>query len=144
MDQTASVIGVRESRRIKGRYVLSLDDILNGRRHPDGICICAFAIDIHQPDGLSQEGMELAAKPYSIPFRCLIPIGIENLLVAGRCISGTYEAHASYRVTGDCVAMGQAAGTAAALAVQRDIPVSLLDTNLLRAALEKHGARVDG
>ena len=88
--------------------------------------------------------MELAAKPYSIPFRCLIPIGIENLLVAGRCISGTYEAHASYRVTGDCVAMGQAAGTAAALAVQRDIPVSLLDTNLLRAALEKHGARVDG
>ena len=144
LDQTASVIGVRESRRIKGRYVLSLDDILNGRRHPDGICICAFAIGIHQPDGLSQEGMELAAKPYSIPFRCLIPIGIENLLVAGRCISGTYEAHASYRVTGDCVAMGQAAGTAAALAVQRDIPVSLLDTNLLRAALEKRGARVDG
>ena len=144
LDQTAHAIGIRESRRIKGRYVLSLDDILNGRRQLDGICVCAFAIDIHQPDGISQEGMELAAKPYSIPFRALVPLGLENLLVAGRCISGTYEAHASYRVTGDCVAMGQAAGTAAALAAQKEISVSQIDPDQLRAALAKNNVMVDG
>ena len=144
LDQTASAIGIRESRRIKGRYVLSLSDILSGKRQPDGICVCAFAVDIHQPDGISQEGMELAAKPYSIPFGALVPVGIENLLVAGRCISGTYEAHASYRVTGDCVAMGQAAGTAAALCAEQKIPVSQIDAKRLRTALKKNGVRVDG
>ena len=88
--------------------------------------------------------MELAAKPYSIPFGALVPVGIENLLVAGRCISGTYEAHASYRVTGDCVAMGQAAGTAAALCAEQKIPVSQIDAKRLRTALKKNGVRVDG
>lgn len=127
LEQTAPCIGVRETRRIMGEYELTLDDILEGRMHEDGICTCAFSIDIHQPDGLSQEGYEYHTKPYHIPYRSLVPLKIENLLVAGRCISGSYEALASYRVTGDCVAMGQAAGVAAAIAVKNKISPRKID-----------------
>ena len=131
LEQTAPTIGVRESRRIRGDYELTLDDLLTGRRQPDGICECAFNVDIHQPDGLSQEGMDYRVHPYHIPYRSLLPKQVEGLLVAGRCISGSYEAHASYRVTGDCVAMGQAAGTAAALAARENIAPRALDAQKL-------------
>ena len=141
LEQTASTIGVRESRRIEGLYELTLDDILEGRKHSDGICTCAFNIDIHQPDGKSQEGHEYRSKPYQIPYRCLIPKTVDNLLVAGRCISGSYEAHASYRVTGDCVAMGQAAGTAAAMAVKSKMLPRMLDAQQLIHQLYRDGAR---
>ena len=141
LEQTASTIGVRESRRIEGTYELTLDDILEGRKHSDGICTCAFNIDIHQPDGKSQEGHEYRSKPYQIPYRCLVPKTVDNLLVAGRCISGSYEAHASYRVTGDCVAMGQAAGTAAAMAVKSKILPRMLDAQQLIYQLHRDGAR---
>lgn len=73
LEQTAPCIGVRETRRIMGEYELTLDDILEGRMHEDGICTCAFNIDIHQPDGLSQEGYEYHTKPYHIPYRSLVP-----------------------------------------------------------------------
>ena len=141
LEQTAPHIGVRESRRIKGLYELTLDDILEGRNHHDGICTCAFNIDIHQPDGKSQEGHEYRSKPYQIPYRCLVPKTIDKLLVAGRCISGSYEAHASYRVTGDCVAMGQAAGTAAAMAVKSQVLPRLLDAQQLICQLHRDGVR---
>lgn len=141
LEQTAPHIGVRESRRIEGLYELTLDDILEGRNHHDGICTCAFNIDIHQPDGKSQEGHEYRSKPYQIPYRCLVPKVIDNLLVAGRCISGSYEAHASYRVTGDCVAMGQAAGTAAAMAVKSQVLPRMLDAQQLIHQLHRDGAR---
>ena len=71
-----------------------------------------------------------------------MPLQVEGLLVAGRCISGTYEAHASYRVTGDCVAMGQAAGTAAALALEQGLTPRALDGKLVAAAMERQGARL--
>lgn len=141
LEQTATAIGVRESRRIEGLYELTLEDILEGRTHSDGICTCAFNIDIHQPDGKSQEGHEYRSKPYQIPYRCLVPKTIDNLLVAGRCISGSYEAHASYRVTGDCVAMGQAAGTAAAMAVKAQVLPRLLDAQQLICQLHRDGVR---
>lgn len=140
LEQTAPHIGVRETRRIKGEYRLEIADILAGSHFPDGICTCAFAVDIHQPDGISQEGYEYHAKPYQIPYRCLLPLAVEGLLVAGRCISGSYEAHASYRVTGDCVAMGQAAGTAAALSIQEGVSPRSLDTARLITALHLAGA----
>lgn len=118
---TPSQIGVRESRHIIGEYVLSLDDLLEGRKHKDGVCVASFYVDIHQPDKQSQEGGDLVVKPYHVPYRSLVPLKIEGLLTAGRCISGTYEAHASYRVTGICLPIGQGAGTAAAIAVKNDV-----------------------
>ena len=142
LEQTAPCIGVRETRRIMGEYELTLDDILEGRMHEDGICTCAFSIDIHQPDGLSQEGYEYHTKPYHIPYRSLVPLKVENFLVAGRCISGSYEAHASYRVTGDCVAMGQAAGIAAAIAVKNTIPPRNIDTRDLIQLLRNQGVNI--
>ena len=142
LEQTAPCIGVRETRRIMGEYELTLDDILEGRMHEDGICTCAFSIDIHQPDGLSQEGYEYHTKPYHIPYRSLVPLKVENLLVAGRCISGSYEAHASYRVTGDCVSMGQAAGIAAAIAVKNTIPPRNIDTRDLIQLLRNQGVNI--
>ena len=142
LEQTAPCIGVRETSRIMGEYELTLDDILEGRMHEDGICTCAFSIDIHQPDGLSQEGYEYHTKPYHIPYRSLVPLKVENLLVAGRCISGSYEAHASYRVTGDCVAMGQAAGIAAAIAVKNTIPPRNIDTRDLIQLLRNQGVNI--
>ncbi len=142
LEQTAPCIGVRETRRIMGEYELTLDDILEGRMHEDGICTCAFSIDIHQPDGLSQEGYEYHTKPYHIPYRSLVPLKVENLLVDGRCISGSYEAHASYRVTGDCVAMGQAAGIAAAIAVKNTIPPRNIDTRDLIQLLRNQGVNI--
>ena len=141
LEQTAPTIGIRESRRILGEYELTLDDLLTGRRQPDGVCECAFNVDIHQPDGLSQEGYEYRVHPYHIPYRCLLPKQVEGLLVAGRCISGSYEAHASYRVTGDCVAMGQAAGTAAALAAAGGVTPRALNASELVQALRADGVR---
>ena len=140
LSQTAPHIGVRESRRIHGDYTLTIDDMLRGARFDDGICTCAFKIDIHQPDGKSQEGMDIPTKPYQIPYRCMVPQAVEGILVAGRCISGTYEAHASYRVTADCVAMGQAAGTAACLAIDAAIPPHALDGRLVAASMVEQGA----
>jgi len=142
LEQTAPTIGIRESRRIQGDYELTIDDLLTGRTQPDGICQCAFGVDIHQPDGLSQEGYDYRVKPYQIPYRCLLPQKIEGLLVAGRCISGSYEAHASYRVTGDCVAMGQAAGTAAAMAVRRGVTPRALPAAELVQALRADGVQI--
>ncbi len=140
LEQTAPHIGVRETRRIMGEYMLTIEDMLAGARFEDGICTCAFSIDIHQPDGKSQEGMHIPTKPYGIPYRCLVPQVVDGLLVAGRCISGTYEAHASYRVTGDCVPMGQAAGLAAALSIDKGVTPRALDGRLVAEAMVAAGA----
>ena len=127
---TAPLLGVRESRRIVGDYTLCEEDLLKGAEFPDGICTCGFGIDIH--DAKSTEQTCRRTKIYQIPFRSLIPKGFEGLLVAGRSISGTHIAMASYRVTGNCCAMGEAAGKAAAYAVKnrcsvRDVPNDLIN-----------------
>jgi hypothetical protein len=138
-----AAIGVRETRRIAGGYTLSLDDLKAGRRFDDGICLVRFPIDIHEPGDAGQT-VGYTMKPYHIPFRCLVPNGIDGLLVAGRPISGTYEAHASYRVTGNCVAMGEAAGLAAALAVQRGISPRQVPGAEVASLLRKRGVLLDG
>lgn len=117
--QTAPMLGVRESRRIEGEYVITVDDLMKGQQFNDGITMVTFNIDIHDANQMSQTCR--AVKPYQIPYRSLIPKGIDHLLVVGRCISGTHEAMASYRVTGNCCAMGEAAGRAAAAAVRRSV-----------------------
>lgn len=138
--QTAVQIGVRETRRIKGRYVLSEEDITANRGFPDGIAKGCFAIDIHQPDGRSQIFTGSGKFTYDIPYRCLLPVGLRNLLVAGRCISATHAALASIRVMATCMAIGQAAGTAAALAAYAGIPAADVDIPKLRETLARDGA----
>ena len=119
--ETAPLLGIRESRRIVGEYTLTKEDLGEGRQYDDQVCDAAFGIDIHNPIDDSQQCYPV--KRYGIPYRALIPKGVEGMLVAGRCISGTAEAMASYRVTGDCAAMGEAAGCAAAEAALRGIGV---------------------
>ncbi|MBM4046115.1 MAG: FAD-dependent oxidoreductase [Planctomycetes bacterium] len=139
--QTGSSIGVRETRRVCGQYRLTMDDLSEGRRFDDAVTFCAFGVDIHEPaPGAGvPSGHGAKMKPYEIPYRCLVPQGLENLLVAGRCISGSHEAHASYRVTGTCMAMGQAAGLAAAWAAQDNSSPSGLSGPALRKKLEQRG-----
>ena len=144
LDTSGPHIGIRESRRILGEYCLDKEDILASRRFPDGICTATFWIDIHQQTGNNQDAQhgEALAPNYQIPFRCLVPLKVENLLVAGRCISGTFEAHASYRVTGNCVAMGQAAGTAAAICVKQGIAPRHVDGSNVVLMMQADGCKV--
>jgi len=117
---SASVLGVRETRRVIGDFVIDDSVVENGTKFDDVIVHNAwFLIDIHNPKGGGQaEGLARDASPYDIPYRALLPLGLENILTAGRCISGTHRAHASYRVMAICMAMGESAGIAAALAVK--------------------------
>jgi hypothetical protein len=118
---TAEQIGVRDGRRIKGRYVVNKNDVIAGARYDDAVVRATFSVDIH---ALSAENNKKAAyhnagiktKPYDIPLRALIAKDVDGLMMAGRNISGDFIAHASYRVTGNSVAMGEAAGVTAAIA----------------------------
>ncbi|MGA1874447.1 MAG: FAD-dependent oxidoreductase [bacterium] len=115
--QSGVNIGVRETRRIRGDYQLTAEDILQARTFDDVIARGSYPLDIHNPTGVGTVLKRLpAGAAYDIPLRCLLPVGIDNLLVAGRCISGTHEAHSSYRVMPIAMATGQAAGVCAALA----------------------------
>ncbi len=121
---TAMEIGVRESRMITGRYVLTQEDLINCTKFPDAVVCGNYDIDIHNPEGSGTSHYYFpAGQYYTIPYRCLCPQNARNLLVAGRCISSTHEAQASYRIMPICCCLGEAAGTAAALcsAAGRDV-----------------------
>ncbi|HUV06593.1 MAG TPA: FAD-dependent oxidoreductase [Spirochaetia bacterium] len=107
-------IQLRETRRIDGEYTLTLGDVEEGRSFSDNIAVGGYFIDIHSSED-THGTWKLLEKPYGIPYRALLPRELEGVVAAGRCISGTEEASASYRVMATCMAMGQAAGTAAAL-----------------------------
>ena len=118
---TAEQIGVRDGRRLRGRYTVDTADVTGGARHRDAVVRPTFSIDIHaqsaadnRKSGYSNRGLKV--KPYDIPLRSLIARDVDGLMMAGRCISGDFVAHSSYRVTGNAVAMGEAAGVVAALA----------------------------
>jgi hypothetical protein len=117
---TASHVGIRETRRFLGEYVLTAEDIRETRSFHDVIALCKFPIDIHETKTKGQTNIPLK-KEYGIPFRSLLPLGCKNLLLSGRNISGTHEAHASYRVKGTAMAIGQAGGIAAGLAVKDNV-----------------------
>jgi FAD dependent oxidoreductase len=137
---TATQIGVRESRRIVGEYTLTADDVLNARAFDDAVARSAYPIDIHNPRGSGTTTHRLpAGASYEIPYRCLVPIGPEDLLVAGRCISTTHEALASTRLTPTVMTLGQAAGTAAALSLQAGVSPRALDATALRTRLVRDG-----
>ena len=136
---TGPHIGVRESRKIHGIYKLTAEDLLNNRMFEDAIAMGGYPIDIHSPDGAETNHRHLKhASWYSVPYRSLVTNEIENLIVAGRCISVTHEACAAIRVTPIVMAIGQAAGTAAAQSVATSECANSLDVHLLRENLTKN------
>ncbi|MCK4590407.1 MAG: FAD-dependent oxidoreductase, partial [Candidatus Latescibacteria bacterium] len=143
---TATQVGVRETRRIIGEYVLTADDVLNYRKFDDVIALGNWPIDLHDPTGGTKQadiGIHLKRdRAYQIPYRCLVPKKIDNLLVTGRCISTTREANGSTRVMPICMALGQAAGTAAALAVRHKVGPRNLDASALQKRLLEQGAEL--
>ncbi len=140
---TAVQIGVRESRRIMGEYVLTEKDVLEARKFADGIARGCYPVDIHNPAGTGTVIKELApGESYDIPYRCLCPRGFDNLLVAGRPISADHIAHSSLRVMPIAAAVGEAAGVAAAIAASQHTAVSAIDTQQLRQRLAQRGANL--
>ena len=183
--QQTSQVGARESRQIVGPYVLTGQDVVQGRKFEDSIARGSWHIDIHCPMGDSiREHLCVAGCPkgedcpywaaehermfgghesppdgdwalysraklqppggdwYDIPYRCLLSLEVPNLLSSGRSISATHEGMASCRVMGTCVALGQAAGTAAALAVIEGVSPGDLDVGDLQASLREEGQLV--
>ncbi len=137
---TAELIGVRESRRIVGEYVLTGEDVLAGAEFRDGIARGFYPLDIHGADATGDAAGARLAKPYEIPYRCLVPQRIDNLLVAGRCISADHVAHGSLRVMGTTMPLGEAAGCAAALCLARGCTPRELDGRRVRRMLRSLGA----
>jgi 2-polyprenyl-6-methoxyphenol hydroxylase-like FAD-dependent oxidoreductase len=135
---TSPAIGVRESRRIIGEHVLTSGEILAATRFPDQIARCGAPIEEHHSGDDTRWVYLEDGATYGIPFRSLQPQGLDNVLVAGRCFSATHDAHASARSMGTCMAMGQAAGTAAALSAEP----KRLDAESLRTRLREDGADV--
>jgi len=136
---TAMGAQVRETRRIVGEYTLTEADVVYGTPFPDAVVQNDFPIDLHMPKGTGMEG-RLTESSHQIPYRCLVPKTRDGLLVAGRCVSATREALGAIRLTAPAMAMGQAAGTAAALAVRIGCQPRHVDTARLREALRIGGA----
>ncbi len=150
LSQTAPQIGVREGRRLEGRHRLELEDLLQARRFEDAVTSIGFHVDLHEldpqdstpklpefPPGVTRHTISKC----DIPYRSLVPKQVQGLLWAGRCISGSHLAHSAYRVTGTCMAMGQAAGLAAAVAVRRKVLPADLDGAELHTMLRQRGVQ---
>jgi hypothetical protein len=135
----APFLGIRETRRIVGNYVMTAEDILSCRRFEDAIAVASYPLDIHHPEG---GGCTLTwcGDSYDIPYRSLVPRNVKNLLVAGRSISTTHEAMSAIRVMAPCMAMGEAAGRAAKIAVRNGITPAQVNINDLRGELIEVGA----
>lgn len=143
---SGATIGIREGRRILGDYVLTEADVTTPapRDFPDGVAVATSQIDLHSLTQPGDSGRRQRVEPYAIPFRCLIARGFANLLMAGKCASGDQVAQSSFRMTPTCCAMGQAAGTGAALALEQGAPdIHALDVARLRAVLTRDGMELD-
>ncbi|PAW78144.1 MAG: hypothetical protein B9S32_08085 [Verrucomicrobia bacterium Tous-C9LFEB] len=140
---TSAKIGVRETRRIVGEYILTRDDIWNFVKFPDAINCGSYPIDIHSPTDATTDYPTdhfYGGKYWTIPYRSLVPLKVDNLLVAGRCLSATHEALSAVRVMANTMGMGEAAGFAAALALQHKTTPRRLDARLVQDAMLQHGA----
>jgi hypothetical protein len=135
-------IGIRESRHILGDYYLTGADLMDGKEFEDAIATGAYHLDIHTPD---HNGLAPTQQPplYQIPYRSLLPRGIDNLLIAGRAISANHEAQASTRITPISMALGQAAGTAAALSAVKGVDPRNIHIGKLQERLRRDGAKID-
>jgi hypothetical protein len=155
---TGNLLGVRETRRIIGDYILTVDDYLARRSFPDEICRNAYGIDVHSAkksieqkskkkniEELKEHNRQTtkplqAGESFGVPYRCLTPKGVDNMLVAGRCISTDRQANGSTRVMACCLNTGEAAGIAAAMAIRDTGNVHDINTGQLRQKLLQYGA----
>lgn len=135
----AARVGVRETRRIRGRYVLTLEDILEDRQFPDSVALGCGPVDVHDPNGTGISLM-VPERPWQIPMRSLLPDGIEGLIVTGRAISATHEANGGSRHMATAMALGEAAGTMAAIAAEGEASTAHLDTEVVRDRLRAQSA----
>jgi glycine/D-amino acid oxidase-like deaminating enzyme len=143
--QSGVQMGVRETRRILGGYTLTAEDVLEARKFDDVIARCCYPMDIHNPAGTGTVLKRLPpGEAFDIPLRALLPREVDNLVVAGRCISGTHEALSSYRVMPTSMATGHAAGVCAALAAQRRVSPKQLETREVQRELLRQGANLRG
>ncbi len=144
--QIAPMIGIRETRRIVGDYTLTVKDLIDGTEFEDGIALSGYGWDMPHPKSPSIqpfEGIQRKSYVTQIPYRCLVPRGLDNLLAVGRCISTEREVLGPVRVMGPCIAMGEAAGIALAMAKKEGVSVRNLNTKKLREQLISYGALVD-
>jgi len=138
VSNVAHQVGIRESRRIKGLYRINKEDIIEGRKFNDGVVCSGYPVDIHDTSGQGSSFVFVKDNGfYQIPYRCLLPVNINNLLVTGRCISSTHKAMASTRVMAVCMGLGQATGVAAAIASKEKIEPAAIDINKLLSILEE-------
>jgi hypothetical protein len=139
----AAEIGIRESRRIMGEYILTRKDVLGGKKFADSIGCSTSWIDMHNPDGMGVlHELMVPDDWFEIPLRSLIVRGFDNLLVAGRCMSATHEAQGAIREMPTCIETGQGAGVAAALAAKSGKPVAAVEIEILRRELTAQGVRL--
>jgi len=140
---TAMQIGIRESRKLEGEYTLTGTDVKSLARFDDAVAVANYEIDIHNPEGTGTELYYFGDNEwYQIPYRCMLPKGCSNLLVAGRCISSTHEAQSSYRIMPFCSELGQAAGAAAALAAKGKVTFREIDIKELQSVLQNEGFKI--
>jgi hypothetical protein len=142
VDAIAPQLGVRETRRVMGEYVLTREDVLGARKFEDAICRSSWPIEDHS-QGNETIRLHLPGDDfYQVPYGCLVPLEIDNLLLTGRCVSATHDGQASVRVMGPGMAMGEAAGTAAALSLRTEISPRALRAETLQSALLQNGALI--
>lgn len=132
---TADQLGLRDSRRIVGLYTLTNQDVLKSRTFPDTVASSDYPIDVHDANGLSSVLKKPEGGQFHIPFRCLVT-KIDNLVLAGRCLSKEYEAHACARVMATCMRLGEAAGTSAADSINLNVAVNQYDGSRIKALLD--------
>ncbi len=140
----ASEIGVRESRKLRGEYILTAEDLLAQTMFEDRVVLANYNIDIHNPAGTGTNIHYFKdGEYYSIPYRSLLPREYDNFLVVGRCLSATHEAQAAVRVMPICACMGEAAGVAVALAKSTGASTHTLDVHALQEKLRANGATIE-
>ncbi len=141
---SGTTTGIRESRRVVGEYLITAEELAAGKRFDDVVVHKAeFIVDIHNPAGAGQAEEKIQyVVPYDLPYGCFVPKGVDGLMTAGRCISGTHRAHASYRVMSICMAMGQAVGVAAALCARQGCQPRELDVKALQKELTALGVEL--
>ena len=144
LKQVASVLGVRESRHIEGKYKITVDDVANGTKFEDRVAAYAFGMDVHPRSPEMHGNFKIqSAIVYYVPYRSMLPVGCDNLLVAGKTVSCESQAAGGIRVMPCAMAMGQAAGVAAAISLKENVSLESVPTNALRDMLLARGAILD-
>jgi hypothetical protein len=135
--KTSVHVGVRETRRVMGEYVLTAEDATHAREFVDGIARSKNSASLHNPKGPYRPSpvRVSAGSYYEIPYRCLLPRGVDNLVLGSRCLSATHEAHAALRMIPTMVSVGEAAGMAGAWAARQNVPPKAIDGATLKARL---------